>query len=71
MNPVEQRNYLDCSHLLQKKFIEMNDTVIDELMQRYIRYWLLKYLIMMFSNMEKIKKGAQLIFTSHDLSTME
>ena len=31
---------------------------------------LLKYLIMMFGNMKKNKKGAQLIFTSHDLSTM-
>ena len=43
--------------------------VIDELDAK-IHPVLLKYLIMTFSNMEKNKKGAQLIFTSHDLSTM-
>ena len=43
--------------------------VIDELDAK-IHPVLLKYLIMTFSNMKKNKKGAQLIFTSHDLSTM-
>ena len=43
--------------------------IIDELDAK-IHPVLLKYLIMTFSNMEKNKKGAQLIFTSHDLSTM-
>ncbi len=43
--------------------------VIDELDAK-LHPMLLKYLIMTFSNMEKNKKGAQLIFTSHDLSTM-
>ena len=43
--------------------------MIDELDAK-IHPVLLKYLIMTFSNMEKNKKGAQLIFTSHDLSTM-
>ena len=31
---------------------------------------LLKYIIMLFNNLEINKHGAQLIFTSHDLSTM-
>ena len=43
--------------------------IIDELDAK-IHPVLLKYLIMTFSNIEKNKKGAQLIFTSHDLSTM-
>ena len=43
--------------------------IIDELDAK-IHPVLLKYLIMTFSNMKKNKKGAQLIFTSHDLSTM-
>ena len=42
----------------------------NELSELAIDPVLLKYLIMTFSNMEKNKKGAQLIFTSHDLSTM-
>lgn len=43
--------------------------VIDELDAK-IHPVLLRYLIMTFSSMDKNKKGAQLIFTSHDLSTM-
>ena len=66
---VEQRNYLVCFRLLQKAWLKGTTLVIDELDAK-IHPVLLKYLIMTFSNMEKNKKGAQLIFTSHDLSTM-
>lgn len=43
--------------------------VIDELDAK-IHPVLLRHIIMLFNNMEINKKGAQLIFTSHDLSTM-
>ena len=43
--------------------------VIDELDAK-IHPVLLRYIIMLFNNMEVNKSGAQLIFTSHDLSTM-
>ena len=43
--------------------------VIDELDAK-IHPVLLKHIIMMFTNMEINRYGAQLIFTSHDLSTM-
>lgn len=43
--------------------------VIDELDAK-IHPVLLRYVIMLFNNMEINKSGAQLIFTSHDLSTM-
>ena len=43
--------------------------VIDELDAK-IHLVLLRYIIMMFSNMSINKNKAQLIFTSHDLSTM-
>ena len=43
--------------------------VIDELDAK-IHPVLLKYVIMLFNDMSINKKGAQLIFTSHDLSTM-
>ena len=43
--------------------------MIDELDAK-IHPVLLRYIIMLFNNMEVNKKGAQLIFTSHDLSTM-
>ena len=49
--------------------LEFFASEIDELDAK-IHPVLLKYLIMMFGNMKKNKKGAQLIFTSHDLSTM-
>ncbi len=54
---------------IAKSLIRGTTLVIDELDAK-IHPVLLKYLIMMFSDMEKNKKGAQLIFTSHDLSTM-
>lgn len=43
--------------------------VIDELDAK-IHPVLLRYVIMLFNNMEINRNGAQLIFTSHDLSTM-
>lgn len=43
--------------------------VIDELDAK-IHPVLLKYVIMLYNNININKKGAQLIFTSHDLSTM-
>ena len=43
--------------------------IIDELDAK-IHPVLLKYIIELFSDKEKNRKGAQLIFTSHDLSTM-
>lgn len=43
--------------------------VIDELDAK-IHPVLLKHIIMMFNDMAINKNGAQLIFTSHDLSTM-
>lgn len=43
--------------------------VIDELDAK-VHPTLLKYIIMMFNDMEVNRHGAQLIFTSHDLSTM-
>lgn len=43
--------------------------VVDELDAK-LHPLLLKYIIGVFSNPESNKKGAQLIFTSHDLSTM-
>ena len=54
---------------IAKSLLKGTNLVIDELDAK-IHPVLLKYLIMTFSNMEKNKKGAQLIFTSHDLSTM-
>ena len=55
--------------IYSKELLKGTTLVIDELDAK-IHPVLLKYLIMTFSNMEKNKKGAQLIFTSHDLSTM-
>ncbi|MDO4177551.1 MAG: AAA family ATPase [Bacillota bacterium] len=43
--------------------------VIDELDAK-IHPVLLRYVIMLFNNMETNRHGAQMIFTSHDLSTM-
>ena len=54
---------------IAKSLLRGMTLVIDELDAK-IHPVLLRYLIMTFSNMEKNKKGAQLIFTSHDLSTM-
>ena len=49
--------------------LEGTTLVVDELDAK-IHPVLLKYIISLFSNREINKKGAQLIFTSHDLSTM-
>lgn len=54
---------------IAKSLLKGTTLVIDELDAK-IHPVLLKYLIMTFSDMEKNKKGAQLFFTSHDLSTM-
>ena len=54
---------------IAKSLLRGTTLIIDELDAK-IHPVLLKYLIMTFSNMEKNKKGAQLIFTSHDLSAM-
>ena len=54
---------------IAKSLLKGTTLVIDELDAK-IHPVLLRYLIMIFSNMEKNKNGAQLIFTSHDLSTM-
>ena len=54
---------------IAKSLLRGTTLVIDELDAK-IHPVLLKYLIMTFSDMEKNKKGAQLVFTSHDLSTM-
>ena len=54
---------------IAKSLLRGTTLVIDELDAK-IHPVLLKYLIMTFSNMQKNKRGAQLIFTSHDLSTM-
>ena len=54
---------------IAKSLLKGTTLVIDELDAK-IHPVLLRYLIMTFSDMEKNKNGAQLIFTSHDLSTM-
>jgi AAA15 family ATPase/GTPase len=55
--------------LVAKSLLDGTTLVIDELDAK-IHPVLLRYIIMLFNNMEVNKKGAQLIFTSHDLSTM-
>lgn len=54
---------------IAQSLLEGTTLVIDELDAK-IHPALLKYIIMLFSNMKINKNGAQLIFTSHDLSTM-
>ena len=54
---------------IARSLVKGTTLVIDELDAK-IHPALLKHIIMMFNNMETNKKGAQLIFTSHDLSTM-
>lgn len=54
---------------IAKSLLKGTTLVIDELDAK-IHPMLLEYLIMTFGSMEKNRKGAQLIFTSHDLSTM-
>ncbi len=54
---------------IAKSLVLGTTLVIDELDAK-IHPVLLKYVIMLFNNMTINKHGAQLIFTSHDLSTM-
>lgn len=63
------KKLFDLLPFIAKSLLKGTTLVIDELDAK-IHPVLLKYLIMTFSDMEKNKKGAQLIFTSHDLSTM-
>ena len=44
--------------------------IIDELDAK-LHPKLLRYVISLFKNMNVNKKGAQLLFTSHDMSTMK
>ena len=55
---------------IAKSLVEGTTLVIDELDAK-IHPLLLQHVIMMFNDMSINKKGAQLIFTSHDLSTMK
>ena len=54
---------------IARSLIKGTTLIIDELDAK-IHPVLLKHIIMMFNNMEINRHGAQLIFTSHDLSTM-
>ena len=54
---------------IAKSLVIGTTLVIDELDAK-IHPVLLRYIIMLFNNMEINRNGAQLIFTSHDLSTM-
>jgi hypothetical protein len=54
---------------IAKSLLKGTTLVIDELDAK-IHPVLLRYIIMRFNDMEINRKGAQLIFTSHDLSTM-
>ena len=54
---------------IAESLIDGTTLVIDELDAK-IHPVLLRYIIMLYNNMEANRKGAQLIFTSHDLSTM-
>lgn len=54
---------------IARSLVDGTTLIIDELDAK-IHPVLLRYVIMLFNNMEINKNGAQLIFTSHDLSTM-
>lgn len=54
---------------IAQSLLEGTTLVIDELDAK-IHPVLLRYMIMLFNNMKINRHGAQLIFTSHDLSTM-
>ena len=54
---------------IAKSLVCGSTLVIDELDAK-IHPVLLRYVIMLFNNMEINRNGAQLVFTSHDLSTM-
>lgn len=50
--------------------LAMGTTLIIDELDAKVHPVLLKYIIQLFTNLEINRKGAQLIFTSHDLSTM-
>jgi len=54
---------------IAKSLVEGNTLVVDELDAK-LHPLLLKHIISLFNDITINKKGAQLIFTSHDLSTM-
>ena len=54
---------------IAKSLVAGTTLVIDELDAK-IHPVLLRYVVMLYNNMDINKNGAQLIFTSHDLSTM-
>lgn len=54
---------------IARSLLKGTTLIIDELDAK-IHPVLLKYIIMLFNNLEINRHGAQLIFTSHDLSTM-
>ena len=54
---------------IARSLIKGTTLIIDELDAK-IHPVLLKHIIMLFNNLEANRHGAQLIFTSHDLSTM-
>ena len=54
---------------IAESLIDGTTLVIDELDAK-IHPALLRHIIMLYNDMEVNRKGAQLIFTSHDLSTM-
>lgn len=54
---------------IAESLLDGTTLIIDELDAK-IHPMLLRHIIMMFNDMSVNKKGAQLVFTSHDLSTM-
>lgn len=54
---------------IAESLIEGTTLIVDEL-DAQIHPALLRHIIMMYNDMELNRKGTQLIFTSHDLSTM-
>lgn len=54
---------------IARSLVDGTTLIIDELDAK-IHPVLLRYVVMLYNNMGVNKKGAQLIFTSHDLSTM-
>ena len=69
MNPAEPGNYFGLLPFIAKSLSTGSTLVIDELDAK-IHPVLLRYMIMMFNDMSINTHGAQLLFTSHDLSTM-
>lgn len=64
------RKLIACLPLIIKALDEGRLTVIDELDAK-LHPKLLRYVISLFKNKTVNRKGAQLLFTSHDLSTMK